>query len=314
MACSGCFDFASNLNDKRHKSTKKGLANELKRSKGKLTMMRKLKLLAERSAEESVLMEKATKGSTTGGRPVKSILNRLGEIYEKFKTDHLVSSTLQSLRGIYGGSALLAAGHSIHEYLAEEVKKPDSERESGYRVRNLPFLIKRLTKKLRDVHLPHEADLLVDCYNLLDKLKASCGDDEVLSRCLQSTQETILKNAGTAKGAAVGDSKLLMMVNDPVADCLSEIFSHEIKTSLVEAWLEDPFVKVATALWEAYQRDRDSSKALISERDVLLAELLEYQQQGCDEEFYPDCNVRIDVCVLSPSPWHHSHPNPQTTC
>ena len=274
-------------------STKKGLANELKRSKGKLVMMRKLKLLPERSAEEHKLMEETE--TKDGEKSVKEILTRLEEIYGSFQSDHLKSSTLDSLRGIYGGSALLAAGHAIHEFLKEQ-QKPDSERETAYRKRNLPFLAKRLTKRLRDIHLPHEAELVVDCANLLEKLKTSTTDDQELSKCLESIQETILGDSETAKNAVVGDaasSQLLSMTSDPGIDLLSDIFV--VETSASEDWLEDPFVKVAACLWAVYKRDRDSSKALLSERVSLLAKLLEYQQENTDEDCYPDCNSSLRI-------------------
>ncbi len=273
-------------------STKKGLANELKRSKGKLVMMRKLKLLPERSAEEAKLMEETI---TKDGEPtVREILARLEEIYGSFEKDHPTSSALDSLRGIYGGSALLAAGHSIHEFIKEH-EKPDSEREASYRKRNLPFLTKRLTKRLRDIHLPHEAELVADCATMLDRLKASTTGDEELSKCLELIQETILVDSETAKNAVVGDaasSKLLSMTTDPGIDLLSEIFVEEPSS---ENWLEDPFVKVAACLWAVYKRDKDSSKSLLSERDSLLAKLLEYQQESTDEDCYPDCNGSLRI-------------------
>ncbi len=278
-------------------STKKGLANELKRSKGKLVMMRKLKLLPERAAEEAKLTEVAQVAD--GEQSVQQILARLEEIYGTFEKDHPTSSTLDSLRGIYGGSALLAAGHAIHEFVAHEQGKPDSERETSYRKRNLPFLAKRLTKRLRDVHLPHEAELVSDCASLLGKLKASNAaddNDKTLSNCLDSIQETILQDCESAKDAVVGEtasSKLLTMSTDPSVDVLSEIFADE--GSPTEAWLEDPFVRVAACLWDVYKRDRDSSKALLSERDSLLAKLLEYQQQSAEEDCYPDCNGSLRI-------------------
>ena len=79
-------------------STKKGLANELKRSKGKLVMMRKLKLLPERAAEEAELIE--TVRVADGEQSVQDILARLDEIYGTFENDHPTSSPLDSLRGL----------------------------------------------------------------------------------------------------------------------------------------------------------------------------------------------------------------------
>ena len=284
-------------------STKKGLANELKRSQGKLVMMRKLKLLEERGAEEDALVKSSQ--APPDEKSVKEILDRLDEIYATFAKDHPVSSALDTLQGIYGGSSLLAAGHSIHEYLAEERAKPDAERETTYRQRNLPFLAKRLTKRLRDIHLPHEAELVEDCVALLDTLEEASKSDEVLAKCLKSIRidsDSILKDAATAKNAVMGEttaasSKLLEMTKDPSIDLLSEIFDDD-KEPDDTAWEKDPFVKIAAALWSVYKRDRDSVKALASERDTLLAKLLEYQQEsgGDDiEDCYPDCNGSLRI-------------------
>ncbi|EJK46080.1 hypothetical protein THAOC_35275, partial [Thalassiosira oceanica] len=289
-------------------STKKGLANELKRSKGKLVMMRKLKLLEERSAEEGLLVEATAAAVTTKGeKSVAEILERLEGIYDSFRSAEAIASALNSLRGIYGGSAFLAAAHSIHEYLAEEKAKPDSDRETTYRKRNLPFLTKRLTKRLKDVYLPHEEELVKDCVAVLDQLRASGGhqDDDLLKTCLGGISETVLKDGETAAKAVVeGASKLSSMSMDPELDLLTEVFSEEDDsdndTDKSASWLEDPFVKVAASLFAVYKRDKDATKALISERDSLLAKLLEYQQEfvsssNGEQESYPDCNGSLRI-------------------
>ena len=93
-------------------SSKKGLANELKRSKGKLVMMRKLGLIPERTAEEKELCEKSPEA--------KVCLDRLTEIYGEFRNSSAKSMALDACRGIYGGSTLLAVGHALQEYLNVE--------------------------------------------------------------------------------------------------------------------------------------------------------------------------------------------------
>jgi hypothetical protein len=40
---------------------------------------------------------------------------------------------------------------------------------------------------------------------------------------------------------------------------------------------------------------RDHTKALISERDELLAKLLEHQRAHSNEPFYPDCNGSLRI-------------------
>jgi len=135
-------------------NSQKSLANELKRSKGKLVMMRKLRLLPERRAEEEELCAKAPEA--------RGLLDRLEGIYRDFEENDKASCALQACRGVYAGSSLLAAGHSLHEYIFIEKDRPDDEREAAYRERNLPFLFKRLGKRLGDIHVPHEVDLIGD--------------------------------------------------------------------------------------------------------------------------------------------------------
>mmetsp|Transcript_28615 Transcript_28615/g.84416 ORF Transcript_28615/g.84416 Transcript_28615/m.84416 type:complete len:309 (-) Transcript_28615:366-1292(-) len=130
---------------------KKGLANEHKRSVGKRVMMQKLRLEAERRAEEEALC---------AARPEAApLLGRLAEVYATLREGATLSEALDGMRGVYHGSTLLAVGHAVHE-AAVEAAKPDGERETAYRARNLPFLVKRLAKRLSDLHPPHEAALL----------------------------------------------------------------------------------------------------------------------------------------------------------
>merc|ERR1712156_90243 len=113
--------------------------------------MRKLGLMAERVAEEEKLC--------TDAPSAKAPLQRLAEIYDELRKNSVRSEALDALQGIYAGSTLLALGHTLHE-ASVETKKPDGERESSYRERNVPFLVKRLTKRLTDLHAPHEAALI----------------------------------------------------------------------------------------------------------------------------------------------------------
>eukprot|EP00957_Ditylum_brightwellii_P031797 2411422-Ditylum_brightwellii.AAC.1 len=117
-------------------------------------------------------------------------------------------------------------------------------------------------------------------------------------------QETILVDEETAKNAVIGkeeqggcaSSKLLSMSRDETIDLLKDIFTDDNPANEKKSWLEDPFVKVAAALFELYKRDRDASKSLMSERDALFAKLLEYQQQSShDDVSYPDCNGSLRI-------------------
>lgn len=108
------------------KGTKKSLSNEFKRCKGKLVMMRKLKLIEERMGEEAELVEKA-------GEEAKNALDRLSAIYNELKEMSAFDNAQDALQGIYGGSGILSAGNLLNEFVNHEFAKRDEERESRYR-------------------------------------------------------------------------------------------------------------------------------------------------------------------------------------
>jgi hypothetical protein len=82
-------------------------------------MMRKLRLLERRLAEEDELCSAAPEAVET--------LTKIGEIYDELRAKERRSSVLERLRGIYYGSNLLASGHELYQFSLESVK-PDKER------------------------------------------------------------------------------------------------------------------------------------------------------------------------------------------
>lgn len=68
-------------------------------------MMRRLGLLAERQAEEAVLI--------AAFPDAKPILERLAEIYDTFRAKAPQSQAMDALQGIYHGSVLLFVGHTL---------------------------------------------------------------------------------------------------------------------------------------------------------------------------------------------------------
>lgn len=250
-------------------SAKKGLANEQKRSLGKNVMMRKLRLLDERRAEESALIAAAPEA--------QSLLDRLGGVYSQLRRRAPLARALELLRGIYHGSTLLAAGHAVHEAACEALK-PDAERETAYRSRNLPFLVKRLAKRLTDIHPPHEAALIRRAAGEAAKMQ----EGELGLRAADSSALLALADAIEADGAVPAPWAELAS-----PDALERLLRGEVATPA-----DDASVTAAAATYAAYCASRDEERALFSERDQLLAALLEVQRAHAPsgEVFYPDAN------------------------
>jgi hypothetical protein len=72
---------------------------------------------------------------------------------------------------------------------------------------------------------------------------------------------------------------------------------------------DDVGVATAATLYPAYVSDRDSTKALLSERDQLLAKLLECQKAMGTEAFYPDgrrADHKSNLPTTALRPWPSS--------
>lgn len=234
-------------------SAKKSLANEYKRSKGKRVMMRKLELLKEREKEEEALIAAVPEAGP--------VLARLAAIYDTLRSDNPRSSAFDKLQGIYMGSALLFAAHTLQE-ASLEAAKADGERQAAYRERNQPFLSKRIMKRIKDIHIPNEAALLKDA---CDAASAVLSVDfpayeASASELLKLTQEDVEAVLAGKKG--------------PPDD------------ALCKTWAD---------LYSQYVENRDTTKALLSERDQLLAKLSEFQKASSKENFYPDANGALRI-------------------
>ena len=237
---------------------------------GKRVMMRKLRLQQEREAEEKALCAAAPAAAP--------LLAQLATVYERLRATSEISAALDQMQGIYHGSSLLAVGHAVHE-AALEAAKPDAERETAYRERNLPFMIKRLTKRLVDLHPPHESALIRRAAAVASKLPLG----------LLPADTDALEQLATALEAAPHDSR-------GAWPSLAALSAGELELALkgtngAEGLKGDAAVGAAAALYLAYVADRDASKALLSERDQLVAALLEIQREvATTEDFYPDAN------------------------
>ena len=249
------------------KGRKKGLSNEFKRCKGKIVMMRKLKLIEERTAEEADLIVKA-------GKEAKDAFDRLAAIYDELKEMSPLTQAQDALQGIYGGSVLLTAGHLLNEFVNNECAKADGERESRYRERNLARLVKYYGRALNDVVQPYDRE------DIADAIKGASEFDE-----LAGFADII----GDDIGASVASSHKVL------STFLDKAMAGDVDA--IETVKKDRFVKAAESIYDVYVRNRDKERALISERDELFAKLIELQRAHAGEDvvFYPDCNGTLRI-------------------
>jgi hypothetical protein len=255
----------------------KSLSNELKRSRGKRVMMRKLALLRERSAEEAQLCRVAPQA--------EAILQRLQEIYNSFTRDAEESAALEQMRGVYHGSTWLAVAHAVHEAQVRnpmprqstfcfqrclyqvEASKPESDRMPDYCVRNIAFLAQRLSKRITDLHPPLEAALIT-------RALARAGSIKIPPPIVRALELAVEK-----------------LPHEPLPPLL-QLSAEELKAIISGSKPPptDAAFEAARAIFPVYSTSQTTSCALLSERDKLLAQLLDLQRIHTDETFYPDAN------------------------
>ena len=128
------------------------------------------------------------------------------------------------------------------------------------------------------MHQPFECALIADAVAASNHAAAALdGVDDAAASALRAALAIL--STQTVSGAV--SSSTLMGISE-----------QQLEGALAHTSLgEDPFVKTAQSLYAIYVRVRDANKALLSERDELLARLLELQRaQESSEVFYPDCN------------------------
>lgn len=262
-------------------SARKSLANEHKRSAGKRVMMRRLGLLAERRAEEAALIAAAPEA--------EGMLARLAEIYDFFRAKAPIAVALRKMQGIYHGSVLLYAGHTLNEARVEG-EKPDAEREDAYRNRNRAYLVQRLTKRLADMHPPNERALIKDA--IASARAVGFGEAvapiDRLMEFLKHLDEGACQGGGPLEGLLSPSTH----THPDGAPLSRDAVDRLLGTVAPE---DDVFVGAAAALYAEYVASREEDKALFSERDVLFAKLLELQKKSAtaDTPFYPDANSTL---------------------
>jgi len=96
-------------------------------------------------------------------------------------------------------------------------------------------------------------------------------------------------------GAAMGDD----VAQAVAASKLPSLSAAELEALLggeaSEGISEDPFIKAAAAAFDEQVAIRDRTKALLSQRDKILAQLLELQKAASEETLYPDANSTLRI-------------------
>jgi len=144
--------------------------------------------------------------------------------------------------------------------------------------------VKRLAKRLADLHPPHEAALI-------RRAVAAAAPQAAALGLAQADFEALGDLAADLEAASPEDrASWPPLAALRGADLEKALSISAGSQSLVGTG--DAAMRAAAAVYPAYVKDRDATKALLSQRDQLTASLLEIQRSVArpDEAFYPDAN------------------------
>lgn len=147
-----------------------------------------------------------------------------------------------------------------------EAAKTESERAPEYRARNIPFLAQRLSKRIADLHPPLEAALIARALARAECIKLPAPVVDALALAAKQLEQHL--------------PPLLQLSSDD----LNAIISGSMPPPV------DAAFEAARAIYPVYAANQNASRALLSERDKLLSQLLELQRVHTNETFYPDAN------------------------
>jgi hypothetical protein len=256
-------------------SSLKGLWNAMTRSLGQMKGLKNLQLVKKRQQDEAAL-QRFIDADPGRSRKYGSLLGDLQRAYAEMtaraQRDLLLSNLLSSRMSMMLGNAFRICEASY------ERAKEDTRREEAYMERNFDMTEKRMTMGLRDYHEPAE--------------KAVLG-------------EMLRRAAALPPGQSIAAVRELVAGADAdqaIAAFLEKAFAAtQLKNpETVSAWLrkpgaelralDDPFIRLAFALYPDHQELKEAQKRQKGILDPLLAQLVDAKREFLGKDFVPDAN------------------------
>jgi hypothetical protein len=282
-------------------SSLKGLWNTLTRSLGQMKGLKNLQLVKKRRQDEAAL-QRFIDADKSRRRKYGSLLADLDRAYAEMKARaprDQVLSTLLSTRT----SLMLGIAFRVCEASTERVKE-DIRREEAYMDRNFDMTEKRMVMGLRDYYEP--ADKAV----LREMLRRAAALPPGLS--IAAVQDL---NAGDLPEKAIDvflekSFAATQLKNPETVSALLKKTTAELRA------LDDPFIKLAFALYPDYLGMKEAEKRDKGMLDPLLARLVDAKREFLGKDFVPDANSTLRLThghVRGYSPADAVHMEPFTT-
>ena len=256
----------------------KGLWNTMKNYMGKLQGMERLGLTEKRREEERKLQDFIATDKALNAK-YGNVLNDIKKVYGEHKADAKYEYLLRYLNRFV---SRLNVAYSAYE-ASIELKKPDTERKRSYMKRNFSRTLKWIERGFRNYYEPADKAVFKE---LLTRIVNLEGDKRV------ALFDKMFKKEGGDVAAAI-DAYIqdayakTVMTDKKIAMGLFKKTTKELKQ------LDDPFMKLAIALYPLHQDIKAAQDAREGQLDKLSAQLIDVKKQFMGSEFIPDANSTL---------------------
>jgi hypothetical protein len=256
-----------------------GLWNGMKRNQGQLKGMKNLKLAQRRKQKEDQLQE-FIDADPKRREKYGNLLQQLKNLYDEKRKDAGYDLLLENF---LKSSTLLNNAYKVYEASIERAKK-DTERESDYMDRNFDRTLQRMKQDLKNYYEPVDKIFLKDM--LLRAIKLKEKDYPLIP----AVEEIIKSSADAEKtiDAFIETAYQLSQLNDE-----SYMMDLLKKTTRELDQLEDPFIRLARALYPTYKSQKDKEKRQKGQLDQLLSQLIDVKKEFAGKDFIPDANSTL---------------------
>jgi len=254
----------------------KNLSNTFKNYQGKLVGIRRTEMLAAKREEEKRLTGFI---QADAGRKAKygALLEDIGKVYTAIEA---ASARELLLLFLTRSPDAVHVAFTAYE-AAQERQKPDVERESSYMERNWKQTSSRLLLSLRNFHRPVDQSILKEL--LVRAAKLPPGNRI-------SALDSILKGG---EPAAAANSFLNQAYSSTRIH--DEKFVEDLLTRKPEelARMDDPFVRLAVALYPEVHAMKDAEKRREGDLNRLYSLYVDVKREFLGGEFIPDANSTL---------------------
>ncbi len=260
----------------------KGLWNTMKSYKGQLKALKALKLTEKKQQEEKEMLA-FINADPKRQQKYGTVLERLKELYSEKRKDANYDLLLQFFNR---SSAMLANAYTVYE-ASIELKKKDTDRESEYMERNFDRTKQFMTLGLRN-YVP-AADkiilkaVLMRAATMPVPYRVPAVEELILAR-KEGVEVEVEKAVDSFIEKAYSTSKLYEN------DYLIGLFS---KSTLELQQIDDPFLRLAAALYPTFQNKKNKEEQQKGILDELSAQLIDVKKEFKGTHFIPDANSTL---------------------